>query len=158
MTRDELIWTAEQVADGARSEILAEFKRVAALAGITGRAGGSVRDGDRLLCRGWRDLARMVRRQSVYADRLLEAANRPVITYPEHEKLAKIKDVSQAQGDFIEWLRGQGVHLMTYVEQVGWATPHHGLTDLLAQFHKIDQNAIEREKRQMLEEIRAAAS
>jgi hypothetical protein len=31
--------------------------------------------------------------------------------YPEHDKLHAIKDESQACGEFIDWLRSQGMHL-----------------------------------------------
>lgn len=34
--------------------------------------------------------------------------------YPEHEKLAKIADQSQTCGEFLEWLQGQGLHLMRF--------------------------------------------
>lgn len=34
--------------------------------------------------------------------------------YPEHDKLSKIKDRSQAIGEFLEWLSGQGVNLMRW--------------------------------------------
>jgi len=35
--------------------------------------------------------------------------------YPEHDKVQKIKDQSQAIGDFLEWLGGQGLHLAEFV-------------------------------------------
>lgn len=162
MTREELIWHAEQVADGAKAEILAEFKRVAGLAGIVGKQGGGISDTRQrgtvhaTVGRGWRDLAWLVLTSSAYRDRLLEAANRPVITYPEHEKLAKVKDTSQAQGEFLDWLGGQGIHLMEWAEEIQQYVPsHRGITALLAEYHGIDQDALEQEKRQMLEAIRA---
>lgn len=36
--------------------------------------------------------------------------------YPEHDKLTKVSDVSQAQGELLDWLMGQGVHLMRWEE------------------------------------------
>jgi methionyl-tRNA synthetase len=36
--------------------------------------------------------------------------------YPEHDKLAKVSDYSQAQGEFLAWLQEQGVQLMTWHE------------------------------------------
>lgn len=33
---------------------------------------------------------------------------------PELDKLAEVKDATQAAGDFIEWAASQGVHLMTF--------------------------------------------
>jgi hypothetical protein len=34
--------------------------------------------------------------------------------YPEHSKLTKVRDQSQACGELIEWLHGQGVHFMRW--------------------------------------------
>lgn len=80
------------------------------------------------------------------------------IVYPEHEKLALIKDQSQAIGEFIEWLRDQGVHFVTYGGTDGdypimWRTD---ITGILADFFDIDQDKIELEKRAMLGSMRAA--
>lgn len=36
--------------------------------------------------------------------------------YTEHEKLTKIAPLSQSIGEFIEWLNGEGVHLMRWTE------------------------------------------
>lgn len=93
--------------------------------------------------------------------------------YPEHEKLAKISDRSQAIGDFLEWLR--------YTKHLDLGRPHDHeesgcekdqgawecelythefdynmipVVDLLAEYFKIDQQKIEREKDRMLKEIR----
>ena len=92
--------------------------------------------------------------------------------YPEHEKLSKIVDKSQSIGEFLEWLRfSKGIHLASWltievaaVPEYNWAAYHyddlayHGetTTDLLAEFFDIDQDKLEQEKRQMLDEIRAA--
>lgn len=32
--------------------------------------------------------------------------------YPEHDKLTKVAPESQAQGELLEWLSSQGIHLM----------------------------------------------
>lgn len=40
------------------------------------------------------------------------------IVYEEHIKLAKIAPLSQAIGEFLEWLGGEGVHLMRWTETV----------------------------------------
>lgn len=95
--------------------------------------------------------------------------------YPEHEKLRLIKNKSQACGDFYEWLQEQGyviasrhVHTegCTYEDHDDWKTC--GMNEgelfaaliprdsLLAKFFEIDQVKIEKEKLQMLEELRAA--
>lgn len=89
--------------------------------------------------------------------------------YPEHDKLAAVKDETQAAGEFIEWLNGQGIFLAkTYMftkddqvtddpaqeryERTGVVAK--SLITLLAEWSGIDQNKIEAEKRQMLATIR----
>jgi len=44
--------------------------------------------------------------------------NANVVVYDEHIKLTKIAPLSQAIGEFIEWLGGEGVHLMRWTETV----------------------------------------
>jgi hypothetical protein len=39
------------------------------------------------------------------------SATSVTVHYPEHEKLSKIADASQACGEFLEWLGEQGYHL-----------------------------------------------
>lgn len=34
--------------------------------------------------------------------------------YPEHDRLSTVKDQSQAIGEFLEWLAGEGIHLGHY--------------------------------------------
>ena len=112
--------------------------------------------------------------------------------YPEHDKLAKIQDASQAIGEFLEWLQAaQQIHLVRWgsftdtkscprlflqgiqgtcrpdcarcggtgqveyqVEQ--WVPDNRSITSLLGDYFGIDSNAIEWEKRAMLEELRRA--
>lgn len=38
-------------------------------------------------------------------------------TYPEHDKLSAIHEKSQAIGEFLEWLEGQGVKLCRYQDE-----------------------------------------
>jgi hypothetical protein len=38
--------------------------------------------------------------------------------YPEHDKLALVKDETQAAGEFVEWLGSQGIHLMVWREDL----------------------------------------
>jgi len=37
--------------------------------------------------------------------------------YPEHDKLTEVREQSQAIGEFLEWLEGQGVKLCRYQVQ-----------------------------------------
>lgn len=44
--------------------------------------------------------------------------------YPEHDKLHAVRDDSQRQGELLEWLASQGVHLMVWRE---WTEPENEL-------------------------------
>jgi hypothetical protein len=46
------------------------------------------------------------------------AGGATMTTYPEHGELAAVKDQTQAIGDFLEWLAGQRVQLMTWREDL----------------------------------------
>jgi hypothetical protein len=65
--------------------------------------------------------------------------------YPQHAALAAVQSVSQAQGEFVDWL----------VER-GHADLYGDVQTLLAEFHGIDLAALEQEKRAMLAAIREA--
>lgn len=78
--------------------------------------------------------------------------------YPEHEKLDKIKDLSQTCGEFLTWLTNEkGVMLATYSDEEDdgnlyrYYTP---INKLLGEFFEIDTEKLEAEKLSMLEEIR----
>ncbi len=81
------------------------------------------------------------------------------MSFPEHDKLQKVSLQSQTIGEFIDWLGEQDIFLAyrdpTWHPSSGCAlrtrTP---LTDLLASFFRIDTNALEAEKRRMLENQR----
>lgn len=76
---------------------------------------------------------------------------------PEHEKLAKVKDKTQACGEFIEWLAGKGIRLAAYSTESGGYHPiSKSIQDLLAEHFGIDRKKLEKEKDQMLDEIRRA--
>lgn len=46
--------------------------------------------------------------------------------YPEHDKQAKVVEQTQAIGEFLEWLQSQGVHLMTWREDLTDSRPTDG--------------------------------
>lgn len=78
--------------------------------------------------------------------------------YPEHTKLKQIAHLSQACGEFIDWLEGQGISLCRVDEDVSrhyWPI-HTSTTRLLADHFGIDLDQIEVEKRQMIEAMREA--
>jgi hypothetical protein len=41
-----------------------------------------------------------------------------VSDYPEHDKLQAVQAGTQAAGEFVDWLAGEGIHLMTYREDL----------------------------------------
>lgn len=92
--------------------------------------------------------------------------------YPEHEKLMKVKDESEAIGDFLEGsgytlckvmyrapFNGAGALISepTKADQTGRyvATPL-SIERILAEWFDIDYDKLEAEKRQMLNELREA--
>lgn len=87
------------------------------------------------------------------------------------EKLAKMAPTSQKIGEFLDWLREQRIYLAVphhHTEDCedrdgfvscgikpGKLFYHHEATDrLLARFFEIDLDQVERERRELLEELR----
>lgn len=88
--------------------------------------------------------------------------------YPEHAKQAKIVHKSQAIGEFLEWLNHeQGYVIAERIEEGStrdatgaWDRSHYlplhrPISSWLAQYFEIDPVKIEREKRAMLDGMRA---
>ncbi len=74
------------------------------------------------------------------------------MSYPEHEKLAIVRELSQEIGEFLEWTEEQGWHFAEWHkgdEQLHRIIPER--TDVLAKYFKIDLDKLEAEKVQMLE-------
>lgn len=63
--------------------------------------------------------------------------------YPEHDKLIKIADKSQAIGEFMSWLEDEKGFVIS------------DTVDLLAEYFEIDLKKIEEEKNTMIEELRS---
>lgn len=80
--------------------------------------------------------------------------------YPEHRKLTKIADKSQAIGEFMDWLgQEKGYTLAKWSERENELVPQNRpIRYLLAEYFDIDENKIEAEKRQMLQALRESAS
>jgi len=80
--------------------------------------------------------------------------------YPEHEKLAKIKDRSQTIGEFVDWLQNEKSYILASWNEDRHAPrlyPAHVSTErLLAQYFDIDLVIVEQERRSMLKEMRAS--
>lgn len=97
--------------------------------------------------------------------------------YPEHEKMAEVKEDSHRLGAFIDWLQGQGIGFAHWVES-DFSTRthdeatehthkrvnhedrlvpiHRTINEWLSLYYAIDLQKIEDEKEQMLAEIRRA--
>ena len=79
---------------------------------------------------------------------------------PQHDKLKEIQPLSQAIGEFLDWASERGWRLAEWEKDRVWDDRMYpiqlGTTDLLALHFGIDLNALEDEKRTMLEQIRAA--
>lgn len=77
--------------------------------------------------------------------------------YPEHVKQSQHLFAGQTIGEFLEWLSSQGVMLMRYNEfSDEFESDHRSINQLLADYFEIDLNAIETEKRAMLDRMREA--
>lgn len=77
--------------------------------------------------------------------------------YPEHFKLARVQEQSQACGEFLEWLNQQGIELCRHDPESshGRMFPiFESTTALLADFFEIDLTRLEAEKRAMLDGLR----
>lgn len=82
--------------------------------------------------------------------------------YPEHDKVVRIQSLSQACGDFIQWLKSEkGIHLAMWYgdkesgEYLDYAMYRVGsLQKLLAEYFEIDSDKLEAEKQQMLDDLR----
>lgn len=81
------------------------------------------------------------------------------MSYPEHKKLAVVKDQSQKIGAFIEWLGENGMAVCnfdpTFNHSNYWPV-NEPINKTLARFFEIDLDVLEDEKREMLAECRAA--
>ncbi len=82
------------------------------------------------------------------------------MSYPEHEKLATVKDLSQEIGEFLEWCEGQMWQLAEWDEDGYGDQKMYPIgvkrIDILARYFKIDLDKLEAEKVQMLEAQRVS--
>jgi hypothetical protein len=77
--------------------------------------------------------------------------------YPEHEKLAKVSDESQAIGEFLDLGRWTLCELRQFEERRDPQLVAVDIQAALAEYFGIDRAALEREKRAMLDALRASA-
>lgn len=76
--------------------------------------------------------------------------------YPEHEKLKLIKDQSQIIGEFLAWLQYKKKISLCTIENDDYVGYYKRIEEILANYFDIDLNKIEKEKMEMLNEIRNA--
>lgn len=79
--------------------------------------------------------------------------------YPEHTKLDKVKDKSQAIADFIEWVENnKEIELCGYPPDSSELVPisclYISLKSLLAEFFGVDTKKLEDEKDLMLKDLK----
>ena len=75
--------------------------------------------------------------------------------YPEHEKLHAVREQSQAIGEFLEWVNTEKGWMLGVYEGERMYPASYSINALLAEFFGIDPDLLEREKRAMLESLRA---
>jgi hypothetical protein len=74
--------------------------------------------------------------------------------YPEHDKVRVVQAESQAQGGFLEWLSDQGYEICKLGDDDQYFPTYKSITKWLEEYHNIDGDKLDDEKRQMLENIR----
>jgi hypothetical protein len=72
--------------------------------------------------------------------------------FPEHDKLAAVQDQSQIVGEFMEWAEENGYQLMAVDDGRPYGV---ALEPVLADWLGIDLEKLDKEKRAMLNEMRA---
>ena len=79
--------------------------------------------------------------------------------YPEHDKLHKVREQSEAIGEFLENLEHKGIELAEWGKPFkggpkGLVPIHKSRNTILAEYFEIDLKKLEAEKEQMLAEMR----
>lgn len=78
--------------------------------------------------------------------------------FPELDKMLEVQEQSQAIGEFLEWLQSQGIILSRFDDESdALVGTHRSIERLLADYFEIDLDAVERERRVMLERIRSGS-
>jgi hypothetical protein len=104
-----------------------------------------------------------------------DVSRRAAPRYPEHDKLQTVKESSQAIGEFLDWLQNEQAVVLAKEHQHSEDCYQDGdrvcgvqrdelaaviapIHCWLARYFDIDEEKLESEKRQMLDEMRSAAS
>lgn len=73
---------------------------------------------------------------------------------PECERMATIRDKSQAIGEFLDWLAEEKGLRLYQRNGANFDRPYNRTEELLAEFFDIDLNKVEQERVDMLKELR----
>lgn len=77
------------------------------------------------------------------------------IEYPEHEKLRKISQISQLQGDFLDWLLNEKGYELVETNELDVSKPvQASIRELLAEYHGIDLTKLDDEKDKIYQELK----
>lgn len=79
--------------------------------------------------------------------------------YPELAKMEDARPSSQVIGEFLDWLSDKGLTICAFHPTVRngiYHPTHKSIEQTLADYFEIDLNKIENERRQILDEFRAA--
>ncbi len=80
-------------------------------------------------------------------------------SYPEHEKLKKVKEISQKLGELLDYgFRKQGLCLCEVGDDNEFCPTYKSVNEILSKFYDIDLVKIEEEKNHMWEQIRQSTS
>lgn len=77
--------------------------------------------------------------------------------YPEHEKLKALGGQNQLIGDFLEWLQINNYTICAWNDRRNrgeYIPSRNNINAWIGEFFEIDENVLEKEKLQMLEQIR----
>jgi hypothetical protein len=74
--------------------------------------------------------------------------------YPEHDKMKAVKDLAQAAGDFIEWLREHVYSIAQWTAHEGLCPERRSTEAWMADWLGIDLVKLDKEKTLMLDEVR----
>lgn len=80
--------------------------------------------------------------------------------YPEHDKISGLNGSNQTAGEFLDWIREEKGYDICEFKEGQWSGRYHAIntstTKLVAEYFDIDLNAMELEKREMLQQCRDA--
>lgn len=73
---------------------------------------------------------------------------------PELDKISEIQETSQKIGEFIDWLKEQGIVFAIEGQKEDLVPFYRNTESLLYEFFEIDGNKVEKERRQILKYLK----